>query len=578
MTSMEGERQGAAPTGFRPFSFLRPRHGHLGGGPIVLHLLLLGAAASLPAILFAGYLVFRFENAQRAATEAIAQASAVAISSSVDRAVEGMMTTLRVLASAKALQEDDMEVLHARTHAALRGSGTYFVLLDEGLFQRLNTRVPYGTNLPPSSNPDAAAEALRTGGMVVSDLYFDQVSENFQFDVLAPLEPGQGRRFVLTLSRQAADLQSVIDEQRLEHGWSIGLSDRSGRLIAGRGQQTTREIEAFTGSLSGLEAGGGPVRVERDGRNYVVAIEHVPLSRWRVIVWAPKEVVDRPLRESLWILVMAGLALLCATFALALWYGRRIAWPIRRLARNARSLGHGGPVTPVHAAVSELNEVSEALVTAAQQRHESEERVRLLLGEMSHRAKNQLAVVEAMARQTAANAESLEDFRPAFTERVQALSRSTGLLTARNWRAAGLRQLVEAQLAPFDGQDLDRVRLEGPDLDVGADAAQNLGLALHEMATNASKYGALSVPEGRVAITWHVAKGVEGPLLHLVWEESGGPRVQAPRRTGFGSVVIERLVAQSLKAQVKGDFAPTGLIWRLDIPVDLLQPANGLFG
>jgi len=557
--------------------FLRRRPRRSGGSPIALHLLMLGAAVSLPAILFAGYLVLRFDNTQRQSTEAIAQASAASISGSVDRAIDGMMITLRVLASAKSMQDEDMETLHARTHASLRGSGTYFVLLDENYMQRLNTRVPFGTGLPLSSNPEAAAEALRTGGMLVSDLFFDQVSETFQFNVLAPLETAQGGRFVLALSRNAGDLQAVIDEQRLAEGWSIGLTDRSGRLIAGRGQQTIREIERFTQSLADLEAGGGAVHVERDGKRYLVAVEHVPLSRWRVTVWAPEEVIEQPLRETLQILVLAGLILLCATFGLALGFGRRIALPIRKLARNARSLGHGGPVRRFESPVAEVNEVSEALAVASDQRGAAEERVRLLMQEMSHRAKNQLAVVVAMARQTVASSETLEDFGPAFTERVQALSRSTSLLASQNWRAAGLRPLMQTQLEPFDGQDLPRVVLDGPDVELSADAAQNLGLALHEMATNASKYGALSVPEGKVAISWRIHGGEER-RLSLVWEESGGPPVNPPARTGFGSVVIQRLVAQSLKAEVEGDYAPTGLIWRLDMPVDLLQPAHGLFG
>ncbi|MFC3229291.1 HWE histidine kinase domain-containing protein [Marinibaculum pumilum] len=546
--------------------------------PISLHLLILGAAAALPAIIFAGYLVFRFDGAQRQATEAIAASTARSVSSGIDRAVEGMMITLRVLASANALQEADYEAFHARTHAALRGSGTYFILVDDAYQQLLNTRVPYGTPLPHTADPESATEALRTGGLVVSDLFFGTVSQSFVFNVVSPLELADNRRYALILTKNASDLQALIDEQRLAEGWSISLTDRSGQLVAGSGEGSIGEIEKFTQGLSDLDGGGGPTYVTRDGERYLVSVETVPLSRWRVTVWASESVVEQPLRESLQLLILAGLLILGATFILSLWYGRHIAAPIRRLMRNARALGQGERVASFESPVREANEVADALAAASRQRAAAEERIHLLMRELSHRAKNQLAVVSAMARQTSANAESLADFAPTFNERVQALARSTSLLGEQNWQAAGLRQLIATQLAPFDGEDLPRIALDGPDLELSADAAQNLGLALHEMATNASKYGALSREDGRIGVTWRLRDEAGERRLEFVWAERGGPKVSPPSRSGFGTVVIERLAAQSLKAKVETDFDPAGVTWRLDMPADLLQPDRGLFG
>ncbi len=572
----------AAGRGIAPGRGLARRLGLIGRGgrprPISLHLVILGAAAALPAILFAGYLVYRFDQAQRVSMESIARSTVNAVSSSVDRAVEGMMITLRVLASANALKQQDFEAFHARTHAALRGSGTFFILVNDEYQQLLNTRVPYGTPLPETADPVSASEALRTGSLVVSDLFFGTVSQTFVFNVVAPLEVSESERYGLILTKNANDLQAVVDGQRLPEGWSISLADRSGHLVAGSGQGSIGEIEKFTAAVADLESGGRPRYVTYEGERYLVAVETVPLSRWRVMVWASEAVVEAPLRQSLQLLLLAGLLILGATFILALWYGRHIASPIRHLMRNARSMGKGERVSSLDSPVREVNEVADALSVASRQRAAAEERIHMLMRELSHRAKNQLAVVSAMARQTASNASSLEDFAPTFNERVQALSRSTNLLGNQNWRGASLRELVAAQLEPFDGQDLPRVRMDGPDLELNADAAQNLGLALHEMATNASKYGALSAQNGVVTVTWRRREAAGVRRLDFVWTERDGPPVSPPSRRGFGSVVIERLAAQSLKADVTTDYDPAGVTWRLDMPADLLQPESGLFG
>ncbi len=195
-----------------------------------------------------------------------------------------------------------------------------------------------------------------------------------------------------------------------------------------------------------------------------------------------------------------------------------------------------------------------------------EQHVRVLLRELVHRSKNLLAVVQAMARQTAAGAASVEEFQRKFAARLQALSMAHDILVSQDWRGASMRELVRAQLAycmdvPKD-DIVEHARIEGPKILLKPEAAQNIGLALHELAANALSYGALSVTDGSVSLKW----GFEGDRLNIEWRESGGPPLVAPPKEGFGHKVVKKLVAQALDGEAILSFPPDGLIWTLSIP------------
>ena len=201
------------------------------------------------------------------------------------------------------------------------------------------------------------------------------------------------------------------------------------------------------------------------------------------------------------------------------------------------------------------------------QQRQHEEQMRLVMRELAHRSKNLLAIILSMAAQTARNSPALPEFNARFTQRLQGLAHSHDLLIQQNWRGAPIRALIKSHLAPFMEDDQTRVTLEGPDVIVDPKAAQNIGLALHELATNASKYGALSGTTGRVDIHWSATS--QGTFT-LEWRECGGPRVKTPKRRGFGQTVLERLTAQALEGQASLSFASEGVIWRIEIPNNYL--------
>ncbi|GJE71114.1 PAS domain-containing protein [Methylorubrum podarium] len=226
--------------------------------------------------------------------------------------------------------------------------------------------------------------------------------------------------------------------------------------------------------------------------------------------------------------------------------------------------GHGAAVRMIGA----MFDISE--------RKRAEEHQRLLTGELQHRVKNTLTLVQAIASQTFRNAPDPEAAREAFAARLISLGRAHDILTRSSWTEAPIAEVVEGALAVHRGAATARIRASGPGVLLGARAALSLALALHELATNATKYGALSNESGCVDLRWHVVHEGEAPRFCLTWSEQGGPPILTqPSRRGFGSRLIERSFAAEVGGEVKLTYAPTGLVCRLEAPLASMQePRN----
>ena len=194
-----------------------------------------------------------------------------------------------------------------------------------------------------------------------------------------------------------------------------------------------------------------------------------------------------------------------------------------------------------------------------------ESHIRLLLGEVNHRAKNLLAVVLSVARRT--SGADHESFMTNFAARIQSLAAGQDLLVKNAWRGVGLQALVAAQLAHFKDLIGTRILLEGEDIALAPPAVQTLGMALHELVTNASKHGALSQDGGQVQVAWERVGDGAAAGFTMTWRESGGPPVAPPTASGFGWVVIGDMVRNTLEAEVETRFDPHGFAWRLDCPL-----------
>jgi len=207
------------------------------------------------------------------------------------------------------------------------------------------------------------------------------------------------------------------------------------------------------------------------------------------------------------------------------------------------------------------------------ERKRAEERQKLLVNELNHRVKNTLVSVQSIATQTLRTTDTPEAFRDAFEGRIMALSHTHDLLTQQNWEGASLREIFDFELEAFAARDrigFDYVR----DLQLSPKATVALGMAVHELATNALKYGALSVPGGAVRVVWALEPDEtdEGPSLRLTWTETGGPPVVAPKRHGFGARLLEKGLAGELSAQVTLAYDSLGLVCTMRLPIRALEP------
>lgn len=239
-------------------------------------------------------------------------------------------------------------------------------------------------------------------------------------------------------------------------------------------------------------------------------------------------------------------------------------------SRELVALRKGGGEFPIDVKLGPLQAGNTGLVSCVIRdittRKVAEERQTLLIHELNHRVKNTLATVQAIAAQTLNTTEGPDAFRAAFTTRLSALSLCHDVLTRHDWSGAQVRELVAEQLRPHEYGADGRFVLTGPDTNLAPNAALALSMALGELATNAAKYGALSVVGGRVNVTWETAPQTDGPRLHLIWRESGGPPVISPERRGFGMRLIERGLILGLGGGARVTFDPDGVVCEIDFP------------
>jgi len=252
---------------------------------------------------------------------------------------------------------------------------------------------------------------------------------------------------------------------------------------------------------------------------------------------------------------------------------------IDRIRKDGQRIDVSLTISPVKDANDRLIAAS-TIAREFTERKLAEDHKNLLIAELDHRVKNILAIITSLIAQTVRTAESPEGFAEVIEGRIQALSRVHHLLTQGHWDQADLRDVAEAELAPYVAEKKDNVVISGKERVVlTPNVTLTLAMALHELATNAAKYGALSVPKGRVEVTWSVVDAAESPRVAIEWVETGGPPVKPPARRGFGSQLIERAVAYELHASVQRDFLPEGVRCRIEFPLTdktgYVRPGDG---
>ena len=432
----------------------------------------------------------------------------------------------------------------------------------------------------PLRNPvstELQKRALQTGQVQISNVligrFVQQPVITIEVPVVRPGKPPLG----LAMIMDSSAFKMLIDERHLPEGWLAGLIDRDGNFIA-----RSREHERMVGKPASLGFRTAALKA-KEGWFEFNSLEGEPLannhatselSGWVMALAADKTSFEAPIRRTLLTAGLAGAVATLLAMLLAVWAARRIAAPIEQIEHGTHALLRREPIEFAKTGVAEVDRALDAFVATAgtleqheKDRDEREAHVRLIMRELSHRSKNLLAIVLAIARQTARTTSNFEEFEQRFNARIQALADAHDLLVEQQWAGAALEDLVRAQLSAFG---TERVSASGERVILRAEAVQNAALALHELATNAVKYGALSVPDGRVSIQW-TPHGDDGGI-RLSWRESGGPPVTEPERKGFGRFVLERVTVNALGSGGI-QFSPSGVVWTCNINAEhLVQP------
>jgi two-component sensor histidine kinase len=525
-------------------------------------LVLLTVSLLIPAVLSMGFLLAGADRESRGQLYQQLVTTARALSGAVDRQATVGVSVAETLATDQALINGDWAAFHARARRAMERRAGWIVVADANGQQVVNTLRDYGQPLPRIKRTREEASAFSAGRSKVSDLLAGPVAGKPVITVGTPILV-KGKFYVLSYVVDSASFTSVFRQQRVPDRWVATLLDNHRRVIA-----RSRFNEKFTGALASKDMEEN-LRHSTEGVNKSQSLEGVPTmvaytrspqTGWTLVVSIPREDLTRTVNRSVWLAGGIFVLLLVLGICLALVYSRRINGEMRRLVAAAAAIGRGETLPPTDPdSLEEIAAVHAALRDASSELKAREDRQGVMINELNHRVKNTLATVQALARQSFATVKGAP--LVVFTDRLIALSGAHDLLTRTGWREADLGQLVAASLSAY----ADRVDRAGPEVALPPHTAVGLSMVFHELATNSAKYGALSVPRGRVEVHWWRDSVTDN--LVFTWRDIGGPPVVPPKKPGFGTRLIESSIRREQKGQANFDFRPDGLVFEANLPL-----------
>lgn len=545
---------------------------------IRLHLFAFAAAILVPLILLGSFFATEFAKRERERYQEVAKALAADIAADVDRELDSTVAALQALSTSPALRNGDLEAFDRQARETLHYRGSAIAVRDQTGQQIINTYAPWGTPLPVSAHPvlrKTDQVALETQRPVVSDLYQGAVAKALYVLVDVPVTIKGEARYVLNIALTPERIRRILASSNLPPDWIVAVVDGNNRIIA-RSRDHERLLGVDTQRSSPAPADAGATLwqgLNAEGVPVLAASERSRLSAWRVTAFVPLTVLDAPLTRSL--LAVAGLGGLglALSLVLALLYGHGLAKGLRDLSLSAEALGRGEQIPATATSVQEVNQISRAMAQASVDLHEkalaqetAARRQELLIHELNHRVKNTLATVQSLAWQVVRPGVPPRTAQERFQERLLALSRTHNLLNETLWEGASLQTILEAEFQPFMAET-PRIRLSGPDVYLPATHTVVFGMALHELTTNAVKYGALSAATGRVQVDWRMEEHGRDATLILDWCEMGGPPVQAQPRPGFGSRLLRQTITQELGGELSMRFEPEGVCCQIVVGI-----------
>ena len=485
-----------------------------------VRLALLVAGTTLPLIIFAAVLVFNdYEQDRRNASQRVLE-TVRSIRLVLDAEVQRMTGGLQVLTLTDTLRNGDFENFHRIASGFLDQYGPDGVVLvaDRQGRQLFSSMTMNTASLPMRHNREIVEKVFATKGPAYSNLFYGAVKQRPIMTVEVPVLRDGEVLYDISFSPPISIFHTIIEKQRPGEDWTISIFDGNGVNFAripnphetiGKRASPLLFAEMFRRPEATLQT------VSLEGVPLITSYARSSLTGWTVAAGIAESSLVGPLWRSLAITSVIGSVLLLTGLAFAV--------------RMATTIARGEML------------------------HD------LLIEELNHRVKNTLAILQAVAVQTFRSASKAE--REKFEGRLGALAEAHNLLSTEKWQGSELQDVVSRVLQPYLLNNPERMRMSGPSVPLSPRFAVVLSMILHEMATNAAKYGALSNDAGTVKLDWQVIAEHAGPKLRLVWTEAGGPPVVAPVQRGFGSRLIERSARDQLGGEATVDFLPRGVVY-----------------
>ncbi len=494
---------------------------------LLVRLALLIAGTTLPLIIFAGGIVYNnYRQDRQDATQRVAE-TVRSMRLVLDAEMLRMTGALQVLSLTNALRDGDFASFRRISQGFLDqyGEGGVILVADRDGRQVFSSVTTDTMSLPPRSNRAIVDRVFAERKPVYSNLFVGSVKKRLILTVEVPVIRDGEMVYDVSFSPPIEIFQAMVEQQRPSKDWTISIFDGEGINFARvpNPQETIGKRASpslYAQMLQNPEATVPTISLE--GVPLITSFARSSLTGWTVAAG----VAETSLVEPLW----RNLAITSVMGALLLMVG--LAFAVRMATQIARG-------EMLH---------------------------NLLIEELNHRVKNTLAVLQSIATQTFRSASRAE--REKFEGRLGALAEAHNLLSREKWQGAELREVIARVLQPYLLNNPGRVRMSGPQVPLSPRLAVVLSMIVHEIATNAAKYGALSNDTGTVAVDWESLEESDGRKLRLIWTEAGGPPVTAPVQRGFGSRLIERSARDQLGGEATVDFLPRGVVCTLTCALD----------
>jgi two-component sensor histidine kinase len=524
------------------------------------HLYALVLASTLPLIALAIYLSLDRLAGERQANRTGLMVNARVLAAGIDSELDTYLAVINTLSKSPSLLAGNFEAFWQEAKDAAEFTpGAWVIVADPAGRQLMNTLRPFGEPLPARTVMPWMERAFTSKRPLVSDVYRGALAQRAVASVEVPVFRDGAPLYSLAISFEPKRFLELLQRQRYPPEWLLGILDRQGNFVARIPDNDSRVgTPASEGWLAEIahapEGWGEHVSLERER---VHSAHSSTRHGWVVGLSVPEALLYAPARRSAYLLAILSTAILALSLVLAWFVASRIAQPTATFSTAAAEMtkGHVPPIEKT--GVTEFDGVVEQFEAAAEEIRNHTAKQQMLLHELSHRVKNQLAVIQSLVLRTLQDDRTVVEARTLLLERLQALGRVHDHLMRSDWRGASIKEIVEAELAPFSA----RVHVQGPDIMLAGHMVQTLSLVVHELATNALKYGSLSNDKGSVSISWNVAEAESDARFEFRWEEHGGPPPTCPTHKGFGSTLLETAVPAEHDARPRLSFEPSGVVY-----------------